>query len=47
MLNTIIINIDLSDDGAELEFDTATGVFTFENVKVVNIGIVLLATSIL
>ncbi len=28
------INIDLSDDGAELDFDAATGTFTFENVKV-------------
>lgn len=28
------INIDLSDDGAELDFDTATGTFTFDNVKV-------------
>ncbi len=27
------INIDLSDDGAELDFDTATGTFTFDNVK--------------
>jgi len=28
------VDIDLSDDGAELDFDTTTGVFTFENVKV-------------
>lgn len=28
------VNIDLSDDGAELDFNTTTGVFTFDNVKV-------------
>lgn len=27
------VNFDLSDDGAELTFDTATGVFEFTNVK--------------
>ena len=28
------VNIDLSDDGAELDFNTSTGVFTFDRVKV-------------